>query len=347
MLIYETMDVVPKVFINFRGRDQAGYAALLDRELSERFGSDQIFLSSRSIRPGANFADEITRNLRLCEVVLVVIGPEWLAHGHTVDVACSAGTVDWVYHEIAEALDAGIRVIPVLVEDAAMPSASDLPPAIADLSSCQYLRLHHRNIPHDMARIVEEVAFLIRRPPTRRYSCQQGLCVERHIEVHRHLWPYHMGIISGTARRIEAAGDWVRETITEFSISSIVGYRGPDLGDLGQATVTSALRDAERLAAADRFVRRFLFPTLSPAAEAAPIATDLIGAAAEYLAVRPDSYLRVIYFLAYAHAELRAFENVVLATTKQLALPGPDGAPLRRPRAAIERHRGHSGSGPP
>jgi hypothetical protein len=326
MTDYGIMECMPKVFINFRGRDQAGYAVLLDRELTEQFGYDQIFLSSRSIRPGDNFVSEIIRNLRLCEVVLVVIGPDWLAHGFTSSPS-RGGRVDWVYHEIAEALTAGIRVIPVLVEGAAMPSAADLPPTIAGLSSCQYLRLHHRNIPHDMARIVEEIAILIRRSPIRRRGRPAGLDYERFLE-------------------------FLQISRCQASFSGIVGYcgSGSDGADLRRAgdihAIITALREAKRLTAADRFVRRFAPAVGLSGPDAQPRAKALLAAAADYLAVRPDSAFRVIYFLAYAHAELRAFEDF-LATEGLLASPGglPASSGPSAPRDAAPIIAGELGDG--
>jgi len=35
------------IFINYRGEDSQTAAALIDRELTARFGSDQVFLDSR------------------------------------------------------------------------------------------------------------------------------------------------------------------------------------------------------------------------------------------------------------------------------------------------------------
>lgn len=67
---------MPTVFINFRGRDQAGFAALRGRELTEEFGRDAVVLSSRSIRPGDDFVAEILRSVRSCRVLLAIIGPD-------------------------------------------------------------------------------------------------------------------------------------------------------------------------------------------------------------------------------------------------------------------------------
>ena len=66
------------IFINYRGEDSQTAAALIDRELTARFGSDRVFLDCRSIPAGSDFADELLERVRACSVLLVVIGPHWL-----------------------------------------------------------------------------------------------------------------------------------------------------------------------------------------------------------------------------------------------------------------------------
>src|SRR5215475_13182249 len=67
------------VFINYRGADSDTAAVLIDRELVARLGSDRVFLDSRSIPAGADFAEELLGWLRACSVLVVVIGPRWLS----------------------------------------------------------------------------------------------------------------------------------------------------------------------------------------------------------------------------------------------------------------------------
>src|SRR6266508_3300901 len=98
------MGAVPTIFINYRVHDQAGYAALLDRELARHFGPEAVFRASRSIRPGDDFVQEILRNVRVCSVMLAVIGPDWAEAGRDK----GNGSVDWARLEISEALASGI-----------------------------------------------------------------------------------------------------------------------------------------------------------------------------------------------------------------------------------------------
>src|SRR5262250_979053 len=97
------------VFINYRGADSDTAAMLVDRELTERFGSDQVFLDCRSILAGTDFAPELLRRLRTCSVLLVVIGPHWLTLTDATGRRRIDSPGDWIRCEIAEALARGLR----------------------------------------------------------------------------------------------------------------------------------------------------------------------------------------------------------------------------------------------
>src|SRR5499433_1679199 len=102
------------VFINYRGADSDTAAALIDRELAARLGSDRVFLDCRSIPAGADFAEELVRRLRACSVLVVVIGPRWLTLTDPAGQRRIDDPRDWIRREIAEALSGGLRGVPVL-----------------------------------------------------------------------------------------------------------------------------------------------------------------------------------------------------------------------------------------
>jgi hypothetical protein len=145
------------IFINYRGDDSQTAAALIDRELAARFGSDQVFLDSRSISAGSDFVQELLGRVRACSVLLVVIGPRWLTLANEAGQRRIDDPADWVRREIAEALTHGLRVIPVLIGDAALPAEADLPRDIAGLSRRQYVSLRHRYTSLDLAHVVERI----------------------------------------------------------------------------------------------------------------------------------------------------------------------------------------------
>src|SRR5262244_423442 len=148
---------VSGVFINYRGADSDTAAVLIDRELTARLGSDRVFLDSRSIPAGVDFVEELLGRLRACSVLVVVIGPRWLTLTDDAGRRRIDDPGDWIRREIAEALSAGLRVVPVLTGDAVLPAAEDLPADIAALSRRQYLLLRHRHTAVDLEFLVERI----------------------------------------------------------------------------------------------------------------------------------------------------------------------------------------------
>jgi len=151
--------VVGGVFVNYRTGDGGWAALLIARELATRFGTNQVFHASRSIRPGDNYTKEIQRGLANCDVLLSVIGNRWLLTQDDFGNRCLDNTDDWVRYEIRTAFASNVTVIPVLLDDVARLSERDLPSDIAALAHCQYLRLHHRDRDDRyVAELVDELA---------------------------------------------------------------------------------------------------------------------------------------------------------------------------------------------
>lgn len=129
---------------------------LLDQALSAEFGSDAVFRSSRSIPASANFESALRDAVAECSVMLVLIGRRWMTLDQEgVPRLFVAG--DWVRTEIELALQAGKRVIPIVVGDRHLPSAEELPPSVMELARLQYRRFHYRSAEYDIMQIVDAV----------------------------------------------------------------------------------------------------------------------------------------------------------------------------------------------
>jgi tetratricopeptide (TPR) repeat protein len=156
----EALVVRGGIFINYRGEDSHSYGALLHTELSRRFGSELVFLDSESIPPGADFEAQLLGRVRAARVVLAVIGTRWLAAADADGQRRLDDPADWIRRELVEALRTGVRVIPVLTDDARMPTEADLPADLAALRRCQFRRLRRRDASVDLARLAAELADL-------------------------------------------------------------------------------------------------------------------------------------------------------------------------------------------
>lgn len=141
------------VFINYRGRDSRFAGDLLHLGLSRAFGADRVFLDSESIPPGADYVATLLGRVRDGDVVLAVIGPHWLTVTNPDGRRALDDPADWIRRELVTAFAAGVLVIPVLTDDAVMPTQADLPPDLARLGRSQYLVLRQRAASTDLARI--------------------------------------------------------------------------------------------------------------------------------------------------------------------------------------------------
>lgn len=132
------------------------------RALSDRLGANEIFKSGQSIPPGADFAAILRRQAAECELMCVLIGPGWLDARGDDGVRLLDRAHDWVRLEIATALRAGNRVVPVLLGDATMlPDASALPAEIAELARLQFLRVPETHLPDGLAHLGDAVTTLL------------------------------------------------------------------------------------------------------------------------------------------------------------------------------------------
>jgi hypothetical protein len=129
------------IFISYRQADATAWAIALRDDLAKVLGEDQVFLDKDTLHAG-NWRDQIHLALERCTVVLIVMGPRWLT---IVDEQNRPriGLAEDVHHqEIALALDrSGVTVIPVLVEDAPMPRAEQLPKDLQSLCDQQAYKI--------------------------------------------------------------------------------------------------------------------------------------------------------------------------------------------------------------
>jgi hypothetical protein len=152
---------MPDVFINYRTSDEANAAKLIDLDLSRRFGAPRIFFASKSIRAGENFPEALRRGVRASRVLLAVIGVDWLTARNALGRNALDDEQDWIRREIIEAFDAGLHVIPVLVDGAPRLSAGALPPELRALGECEYRRFNHRDAERDLDRLSRDIVELV------------------------------------------------------------------------------------------------------------------------------------------------------------------------------------------
>ncbi|MFF9213501.1 MULTISPECIES: toll/interleukin-1 receptor domain-containing protein [unclassified Streptomyces] len=153
---------MPRVFLSFRKPDSRWMRDRVYRALSDRLGAAEIFKSGQSIPPGADFAAILRRQAAECELMCVLIGPGWLDARGEDGVRLLDRPHDWVRVEIATALRAGNRVVPVLLGDTTMlPDAAALPAEIAELARLQFLRVPETHLPDGLRHLGDAVTALL------------------------------------------------------------------------------------------------------------------------------------------------------------------------------------------
>jgi hypothetical protein len=143
-----------KIFVNYRREDASGYAGRLYEWLSGRFGRDRVFRDVNAIEPGADFVAAIENEVASCEVVLVVIGRQWLGCASDGQRRLDNPN-DYVRLEIASALAGNVHVIPVLVEGASMPRGHELPDDLKPLARRQALEVSETRWEFDVGRLID------------------------------------------------------------------------------------------------------------------------------------------------------------------------------------------------
>jgi hypothetical protein len=135
----------------------------LHDRLIDAFGGDAVFTDIDSVPLGIDYVEHITAQFVHCRVAIVMIGKHWLKlkdkRRRRLD-----NSEDLVRLEIAPALKKKIPVIPVLVKNASMPLAEELPEDIRPLARRNDIKLSHRRWNTDVERLLKELDRVIGQP---------------------------------------------------------------------------------------------------------------------------------------------------------------------------------------
>lgn len=116
-----------QIFISYR-RDDASYVAgILCERLRKVFGQLSVFMDLDTIPLGKDFREYINNAVEECDVLLALIGDEWLTASNDQNKRRIDDPADYVRIEIEAAINRNIPVIPILIDNAVMPSSDLLP----------------------------------------------------------------------------------------------------------------------------------------------------------------------------------------------------------------------------
>ena len=143
-----------RIFISYRREETAYPAGWLFDRLADHFGNNQVFKDVDSIELGDDFVEVISAAVGSCDVLLALIGDQWLTVTDDNGRRRLDDPGDFVRVEIEAALTRNVRVIPILVGGAHMPRAAELPDSLAKLVRRQALELSPARFDFDTSRLL-------------------------------------------------------------------------------------------------------------------------------------------------------------------------------------------------
>ena len=146
---------MPTIFISYRRDDAPASARLIHEQLTNWFGRGNVFMDVEQIELGDNWKEVLRQRVTRCDSMLAVIGPRWLAAAAGDGSRRLDNPEDFVRWEIREALKRRKKVIPVLVEGAALPDKRDLPADLAALAGLQAQTVSHAKFDKDVETLIE------------------------------------------------------------------------------------------------------------------------------------------------------------------------------------------------
>ncbi len=153
------------IFISYRREDSRHAAGRLVDRLGKTFSVEQLFMDVDNIDIGVDFLDVLVAKVAACDVMLVVVGPQWINARDENGNRRLSDPRDYVRIEIEQALARDIRVVPIVVDGAIMPRAEELPPSLQPLIRRQAAAISHEKFGADVERIVEMIERIV---PARR-----------------------------------------------------------------------------------------------------------------------------------------------------------------------------------
>lgn len=139
-----------KIFINYRRDDVKADALGIYKALAAKYGTAGVFMDVRDLSGGQVFDKVIADELAQSDVLVAVIGPNWM---NLLSARMAAGNKDLMREEIATALERNLIVIQVLIDSAPPPRADTLPDDVRALATHEAEEVRFKYFDRDMENI--------------------------------------------------------------------------------------------------------------------------------------------------------------------------------------------------
>jgi hypothetical protein len=179
------------IFISYRRVGALVHARALFERLRHEFGPNEVFIDLEGVDYGLDFIDILNEQLNGCQVMLAVIDPQWATAVDKQGRRRIDREFDYVRVEIVTALGRGIRTVPVLIDGAEMPDASDLPEPLRPLTRRNALMLDFNRFDAEISRLIGVIRKILAAPsagargPSEGAGAQQKEAIRLRDEVER------------------------------------------------------------------------------------------------------------------------------------------------------------------
>lgn len=146
---------MPRVFVSYRRETSMDDASQLYSCLAQSDLQDVTFMEIDRISPGVNVREAIDRALDQCDILLALITPDWAGSMDKKGRRYLDNPYDYMRLEIALGLQKGIRVAPVLLHGALLPTPSELPTELEELTRRQAIHLRLDIYDHNIQQLVD------------------------------------------------------------------------------------------------------------------------------------------------------------------------------------------------
>jgi hypothetical protein len=143
-----------KTFISYRRKDTAGHAGRLYGNITDQIHKNTVFFDRDKINGGAKYMDVIIKAIESAKAMIVVIGSSWLNIINEQGKQRIFDPDDIVHKEVALGLSRGIRIYPVLVNEADMPSRESLPDDLKDLANFHAFEIRDSSWDEDIKKLI-------------------------------------------------------------------------------------------------------------------------------------------------------------------------------------------------
>jgi hypothetical protein len=152
------------ILVIFRQDDPPDRIGLLLSKFEKHFGSACLILGADGAGPPETGGDPTPLDAQTasCDVLVILIGPSWLTARDSIGECRLNNPHDLVRQQIKSALLAGVRIIPVLLDDAEMPRAGTLPTDLKRFARRKPFRCQQEHWEGDCSLVVSKIENALR-----------------------------------------------------------------------------------------------------------------------------------------------------------------------------------------